>query len=110
LDISRWQLQPPGMDDSVAIKARAAAAAVVLDSRRSHRVPTAAAVVPVRPRCHGVMVSSLCCAYDSTRAHVGFDHMVLVSQRMAAKRNKGRATAAGCVDCSEASDRYYSRM
>jgi len=98
------------MDDSVAIKARTAAAAVVLDSRRSHRVPTAAAVVPVRPRCHGVMVSSLCCAYDSTRAHVGFDHMVLVSQRMAAKRNKGRATAAGCVDCSEASDRYYSRM
>jgi len=40
------------------------------------------------------MVSSLCCAYDSTRAHVGFDHMVLVSQRMAAKRNKGRTYAS----------------
>ena len=49
--VALWQLQPPGMDDSVAIKARTAAAAVVLDSRRSHRVPTAAAVVPVRPRC-----------------------------------------------------------
>jgi len=48
--VALWQLQPPGMDDSVATKARAAAAAAS-PARRSHRVPTAAAVVPVRPRC-----------------------------------------------------------